>query len=298
VFVLDNSVNGTFVNNWPVDRNQHRELRGGDKIAVSDKYRFVFRQPDYRKGKEVDAFTKSYSLGEVTSQGYRCVENATGIQYIVKMYPRSDDENELRLFALTKLTHPTLQFVNEILTTPYKVYVITGVARGGDLGQYLRRKLKLREPEVRYIIRQLFSGIEYLHDRHIAHRYIELESILFAETPPEDNDSRVQLSNVGIPVIVGEDYFAHHWPRKKVYTAPELYNGSAKKSPMEQSQLEATDIWSLGVVLYACLCGAPVINRDEVAPALEVDEIMMSKLDFDLPQWENVSTEACTSSST
>ena len=292
VFVVDYSPNGTFVNGVLVGRNQHHELHGGDEIAVSDNHRFVFRHPAHLAEKEANTFSQQYSFGEWIGKGafskvFHCVENATGREYVVKIYTRLDDGLASLPLVTADLIHPSIQVNKDILTESNKIYLVTDVALGGGLGQYVRKKSKLSEPETRPIFQQLFAGIEYLHDRHIAHRYIELENILLVDIAQESKPIRVRLPNVGIPEIVGEERFIKHWPSRLTYAAPELLDDSVK-----ESQIKAADVWSLGVVLFACLSGSPPFYGSREDSDTKMEEILIRRLDFASPHWDSVSDQA------
>ena len=63
----------------------------------------------------------------------------------------------------------------DTLTT---TYVIMENVAGEDLEKYLRALGCLKEEEARPVFQQVVSAVHFLHQRHIAHRNIKLESIL------------------------------------------------------------------------------------------------------------------------
>ncbi|KAF3924617.1 hypothetical protein AA313_de0202183 [Arthrobotrys entomopaga] len=54
---------------------------------------------------------------------------------------------------------------------------------------------------------------------------------------------------------------------------------------------KAVDIWSLGVVLYICLCGFPPFS-DELAPPNLRDQIKEGRFDYPSPYWDSVGDAA------
>lgn len=54
---------------------------------------------------------------------------------------------------------------------------------------------------------------------------------------------------------------------------------------------KAVDIWSLGVVLYICLCGFPPFS-DELAPPNLRDQIKEGRFDYPSPYWDAIGDAA------
>jgi serine/threonine protein kinase len=50
------------------------------------------------------------------------------------------------------------------------------------------------------------------------------------------------------------------------------------------------DLWSLGVMMYICLCGYPPFSEENGPPSMK-SQIKMGKYSFASPYWDNVSAE-------
>lgn len=59
-------------------------------------------------------------------------------------------------------------------------------ARGGELGNYLRRKQILSEWESRRIFKQLHEAVRYIHSRNVVHRDLKPNNILFLDVELEN----------------------------------------------------------------------------------------------------------------
>lgn len=171
-FVEDVSSNGTYVNEALVGRNQRRELKDQDEIAVHSKARFVFRYPQSRL---TSTFQQQYTLMEKLGKGhfaevYLCVEKATGKRYAVKIFtkhPGPEDRSKTEglqqeIGVLMGVSHPNVLCLKDTFTERDHVYLVLELAPEGELFNYIVMKQKLSEDETRKLFVQLFQGIKYL----------------------------------------------------------------------------------------------------------------------------------------
>lgn len=76
-----------------------------------------------------------------------------------------------------------------------------------------------------------------------------------------DDDLTVKLADFGLAKIIGEDSFTTSLCGTPSYVAPEVLSNSK-----ERQYSKPVDIWSLGVVLYICLCGFPPFSDELMSP--------------------------------
>lgn len=102
----------------------------------------------------------------------------------------------------------------------------------------------LPEPETIFYFRQIISALDYCHSFNICHRDLKPENILLGK------NGQVKIADFGMAAI-------QQSPTHKLrtacgsphYAAPELVD---RKSNGYSGA--TVDIWSVGVILYACLC--------------------------------------------
>ncbi|KAK3341595.1 kinase-like domain-containing protein [Lasiosphaeria hispida] len=291
----DLSANGTFVNEAIVGRNQRRELQEGDEVAVLDKARFIFRYP---KSRHTNAFLQQYTPLDKLGKGhfaevYLCVEKSTGQKYAVKMFTktpgveeRSKNEGlQQEIAVLMGVSHPNVLCLKDTFNETNAVYLVLELASEGELFNYIVKHQKLTESECRKLFIQLFQGIKYLHDRNIVHRDIKPENILLV-----DQDLHVKLADFGLAKIIGEESFTTTLCGTPSYVAPEIL-----AETKQRKYTKAVDIWSLGVVLYICLCGFPPFS-DELTtrdfPYTLSQQIRKGRFDYPSPYWDSVGDPA------
>ena len=127
--------------------------------------------------------------------------------------------------------------------------------------------------------------IRYKHERNIVHRDIKPENILLA-----DKELSVKLADFGLAKIIGEESFTTTLCGTPSYVAPEILENSKHRK-----YTRAVDVWSLGVVLYICLCGFPPFSDElwsEDHPYNLSQQIKLGRFDYPSPYWDTVGDPA------
>ncbi|KAF2098515.1 Pkinase-domain-containing protein [Rhizodiscina lignyota] len=291
----DLSTNGTFVNNAIVGRNKRRELEDGDEISIVDQARCYFRYPRTRN---TSAFAQQYSIQEQLGKGhfasvYLCIEKCTGMRYAVKKFEkRSGDKARSQVDGLQQeiavlmgVSHPSLLCLKDTFDEDDGVYLVLELAPEGELFNWIVMKQKLTEEETRRVFVQLFQAVKYLHERNIVHRDIKPENILLV-----DKNLTVKLADFGLAKIIGEESFTTTLCGTPSYVAPEIL-----KTSNHRRYTRAVDVWSLGVVLYICLCGFPPFSDELYTaenPYTLAQQILAGRFDYPSPYWDSVGDPA------
>ena len=145
---------------------------------------------------------------------------------------------------LSKLDHPNILNIREIWEWEKMLFIVTDFCQGGDLFSYMLERNQLDEQEVCGLMKQCLSAMNYLSENNICHRDIKLENIMLHRS----NDlSNLKIIDFGL----SRDLSATSTVKSlcsgtPFYIAPEVIN--------RQVTL-ASDLWSLGVVMYVCLAG-------------------------------------------
>ncbi|OJJ81110.1 CAMK family serine/threonine-protein kinase [Aspergillus glaucus CBS 516.65] len=291
----DFSSNGTFVNDAIVGRNKHRELEDSDEISILNEARFVFRYP---KSRDTNGFRQQYRILQQLGKGhfatvYLCAERATGTQYAVKVFEKRPGDSQKsqadalqqEIALLMSVNHENLLCLKDTFDESDGMYLVMEVASEGELFNLIVSKQNLSEDETRHVFKQLFEGLKYLHDRGIVHRDIKPENILVS-----DKKLSVKLGDFGLAKIIGEDSFTTTLCGTPSYVAPEILQDTNHRQ-----YTKAVDIWSLGVVLYICLCGFPPFSDELYTrqnPYTMAQQIKMGRFDYPSPYWDSVGDPA------
>ncbi|RMZ78139.1 hypothetical protein DV738_g4013, partial [Chaetothyriales sp. CBS 135597] len=293
--VEDLSSNGTFVNEQILGRNKRRELQDGDEVTILDEARFVFRYPSKR---HASGFHSQFRILQQLGKGhfatvYLCVQRSSGNKFAVKKFEKRLGESQRsqteglqqEIAMLMSVSHPNVLCLKDTFDEHDGVYLVLELAAEGELFNWIVNKRKLSEAETRKIFIQLFQGTKYLHERNIVHRDIKPENVLLT-----DKNLSVKLADFGLAKIIGEQSFTTSLCGTPSYVAPEILQNSKHRK-----YTKAVDIWSLGVVLYICLCGFPPFSDELYTaenPYTMAQQIKMGRFDYPSPYWDPIGDPA------
>ncbi|CAH0482247.1 unnamed protein product [Peronospora belbahrii] len=127
------------------------------------------------------------------------------------------------------------------------LYLVSDYCTRGELYEIVSSAPdgKLELSVIQKYMRQIASGVQFLHVNGFAHRDLSLENVLVS------NDDQCQVCDFGLATSTAKP--SHETVGKLFYMAPEVLAGV---------QYDATkaDVWSLGVMLFIMLIGAPPVE--------------------------------------
>ncbi|KAF3829655.1 hypothetical protein GH733_003919 [Mirounga leonina] len=212
----------------------------------------------------VSAFLRDPSSGRVYRRGkligtgafsrcYKLVDMSTSAVFALKVVPRAGGgaarlrsrrkvEREIALHSC--LEHRNIVALHGHFADREHVYMVLEYCSRQSLAHVLEARQTLTEPEVRYYLRGLVSGLRYLHQRRIVHRDLKPSNFFL------NRNMVVKIGDLGLAARVGPGGHCH-----KVlcgtpnFLAPEVIsrNGHSCQS----------DIWALGCIMYTVLTGTP-----------------------------------------
>ena len=198
--------------------------------------------------------TEFYTIGKVVGVGsFAKVRLAwhklTGQAIAIKTYEKSKmkDASHLRrvqqeIKVMEKLNHPRLIRLFETLESPKRIHLIMEFVSAGNLCSYVKRRKRLPEEDARKIFHQICVALDYMHGIEIIHRDVKLENVLL------DKVGNSKLIDFGFSAFSKDKKALKVFCGTPSYMAPEIvrrieYDG------------KPVDAWSLGIVLYAMVCG-------------------------------------------
>lgn len=136
----------------------------------------------------------------------------------------------------------------EVIDSPERIFLIMEHVDGGELFEYIVSQHRIRESEAVICFQQIVEGLAYLHQNEITHRDLKPENVLLQSTKYGPFKYLVKIVDFGLSNTHEEGRLLRTACGSPCYAAPEMIQGKLYKGPM-------ADIWSLGVVLFAMVCG-------------------------------------------
>ena len=140
------------------------------------------------------------------------------------------------------LFHPYLTKMYCAIEKEDSIFIVTEYCAKGDLLNFMIENRVFEEEEACKIFQQVLSSLEYLHNNNISHRDIKPENILLNEY------GDAKLSDFGLSTKFEKGKLLEKACGSPLYAAPEMLTGKKYDGTK-------IDIWSLGISLYAMVCG-------------------------------------------
>eukprot|EP00826_Nyctotherus_ovalis_P009479 TRINITY_DN1250_c0_g1_i2.p1 TRINITY_DN1250_c0_g1~~TRINITY_DN1250_c0_g1_i2.p1 ORF type:complete len:393 (+),score=124.82 TRINITY_DN1250_c0_g1_i2:771-1949(+) len=159
-------------------------------------------------------------------------------------------QREIRI--MEKVENPYIVKFYEVLETPTQIIIVMEYIRGTSLHSFLksRQGRRLPEQEAKRLFKEIVSGVSYCHSLSVSHRDIKLENILLDET------NTIKIIDFGFSTCVASGKRTKVFCGTPSYMAPEIVARREHEGP-------PADVWALGILLYAMLCGSFPFRTDE-----------------------------------
>lgn len=234
--------------------------RAGDFEAVNGRT-IDFGQSEWSDFEVRDELGRG-GMGVVHLAWQRSLERLVAIKTLHPFVVRSDDilkRFRQEAIAAAQLYHPNIVRVmsfGEVSGTPF--YVMEYVA-GGNLAQRLNGTPWAANEAAR-LIATLARAAHFAHQRHLLHRDLKPSNILIGA------DGTPTISDFGLAKRLGQDSKQTSFGMllgTPSYMSPEQASGSSSELTA------ATDIYSLGAILYELLTGRPPVIGNGSSVTLE-----------------------------
>uniref|UniRef100_A0A8C1VAL9 Serine/threonine-protein kinase PLK n=1 Tax=Cyprinus carpio TaxID=7962 RepID=A0A8C1VAL9_CYPCA len=199
---------------------------------------------------------KCYCRGKVLGKGgfakcYEFTDLSTGKMYAAKIIPhtrvskphqREKIDREIELHRA--LHHKHIVHFYHHFEDKDNIYILLEYCSRRSLAHILKARKVLTEPEVRYYLRQILSGLKYLHEQEILHRDLKLGNFFINES------MELKVGDFGLAAklepVENRRRTICGTPN---YLSPEVLN--------KQGHGCESDVWALGCVMYTMLLGRP-----------------------------------------
>jgi len=232
-----------------------------------------------------------YLRGKMLGKGgfakvYLCTALDTQKAYAIKIVPKA---NLVKARALQKLKaeikiHRTLKQSNvceykHFFEDKTNCYILLELCHNQSMNEMIKRRKRLTEPETAFFMTQLLEATKYIHEQLVIHRDLKLGNLFL------DRNMNIKVGDLGLATKLesaGEI-------RKTIcgtpnYIAPEVIQGDRAT----RGHSFEVDIWSMGVIMFTCLCGKPPYEAKDVKATYQ--RIMANSYSF--PKNVSISDDA------
>jgi tetratricopeptide (TPR) repeat protein len=175
---------------------------------------------------------------------------------------------EARLIA--RLSHPNIVTIYDSGHMEDLYYIAMEYVQGEDLKVQVKRKGPLSLEEVRQIMRQLCSALDYAHSEQVLHRDIKPGNIILRPT------GDIKVVDFGLAKILSDAQARQPDPdddsqRTLIGTPQYMAPEQILANPVDAR----TDIYSLGLTLFYLLTGRTPFDVKKVSDPLEVSRMQV-----------------------
>ncbi|KAI9104952.1 kinase-like domain-containing protein, partial [Phlyctochytrium arcticum] len=186
------------------------------------------------------------------------VDPLTGEKVAVKVIEKAQVQSAKQIARLQReirflrlLHHPHIVQVFDVNETEHFIYIVMEYASGGELFDYIVAHKRVKEKEARSFFRQVLSAVDYCHKNAVIHRDLKPENLLLDET------KTIKIIDFGFGNNFTSEGLLDTFCGSPFYAAPEMILGKKYEGP-------EVDMWSLGVILFALLCGHLPFDDDNM----------------------------------
>ncbi|XP_043724386.1 calcium and calcium/calmodulin-dependent serine/threonine-protein kinase-like [Telopea speciosissima] len=175
--------------------------------------------------------------------------------------------------------HPNVIDLYDLYEDLNGVHLVLELCSGGELFDRIVDQEKYSEAEAAAMVRQIANGLSALHRANIVHHDLKPENCLFLNN---SENSPLKIMDFGVSSV-------------EEFTEPivGLFGSIDYVSPETLSQGKvtcATDMWSLGVILYILLSGDPPFQATSFRQKQQL--ILAGDFSFKDPTWKTISPSA------
>lgn len=185
-----------------------------------------------------------------------------------KIESKDDLERIIReMQILTEMDHQNVIKIFKIYEEEDNFSIIMEYCEGGELFNYIVKKQRLSEDETCFFFYQIINGIEYIHSKGIAHRDLKPENLLIGK------NQILKIIDFGLSNFYDGQKRLETPCGSPCYASPEMVKGKKYDG-------FNIDIWAIGVILFAMLCGYLPFEDDENDNDILFSQIIKNKIEY------------------
>ncbi len=187
------------------------------------------------------------------SKVYLSTDKQSADKVAIKVIEKDSlDENEksflgTELAIIKVISHPLIAELVDVFEDQQNLYIVMELVEGGELFDYIVKKMALVESEAAMIGYQILSTLDYLHECSIVHRDLKPENILVEMSDDKSKVEKVRITDFGLSKMMNPNNNIFEMCGTLAYVAPEVL--------MQEGYNKKVDTWAAGIIIYLLLAG-------------------------------------------
>jgi len=220
------------------------------------------------------------SYGSVSKAKNKATGQVRAVKSIAKALMKNLDRFHQEVAIMKMMDHPNICKLFESFEDVRNLYLVMELCSGGELFDRIIDAGHFTEVQAAICMQHMFRALYYMHESKICHRDLKPENFLFTTKDPIDK-STLKVIDFGLACQFEPGQVLSTKAGTPYYVAPQVLLGKYD---------QASDLWSLGVIMYVLLCGYPPFHGDTDADVLA--KVRLGNFHFAAADWKNVSEDA------
>ncbi|MEV5937940.1 serine/threonine-protein kinase [Streptomyces sp. NPDC051994] len=213
------------------------EVPGSEQRLIAGRYRLI--SPLGRGGMGVVWRGRDEVLGREVAVKEVLAPPALDTPDVRRLYTRLERE----AWAAARISHRNVVTVYDVASEDGRPWIVMELVRGLALSDVLDAEGPMSPGRAAHIGAEVLAALRAAHEAGVLHRDVKPANVLLA------NDGRVVLTDFGIAMVMGTQTLTM---TGEVVGSPEFL---APERALGRTPGPASDLWSLGVLLYAAVEG-------------------------------------------
>ena len=187
--------------------------------------------------------------------------------------------------SMARMSHSHIIKVTDLIDERDTVAFVMEYIEGETLKEYLDRKGKLNSEEIRDLLEQMLSALEYAHEQGLVHRDIKPSNFMV------NPQSRLKLLDFGIAkqINTASAEYTNTGTNQRMGTAMYM---SPEQIHETRSVTPRSDIYSLGVVLWQMVTGQKPYSTETLSAFQLQTKIVNEPLPLTGTNWDSLIQKA------
>jgi serine/threonine protein kinase len=187
--------------------------------------------------------------------------------------------------SMFRMSHPHVIRVSDLIDEGDTVAFVMEYVEGETLKEYLERKGKLTDTEIREIFSQMLDAVSYVHEQKLVHRDIKPSNFMI------DKRGKVKLMDFGIAKSLDPNAAEYTQTGTGIQMGTPMYM-SPEQITETKSVTAQSDIYSLGVVLWQMVTGKKPYDTKTLSNFQLQLKIVQEPLEATNSDWDRIIQKA------